>query len=189
MLVAWTHTSHPNALNRYNFVETLGMVLTDNKKCTCAVEVIQLLDEQMGFGGSLGQPGLFGRINHKMVLKRNRPSNSIDNYFLTGESFYCVTKYGQCGASIPLREWHVEAEYGTVSNYFKNASKCSDTIMTTNTSMAQTLGVTFKGILCYIWPGDYRANTLAPFGKGQLDEKKSIGGVDVIQEPGKYQLI
>lgn len=58
----WTHSSHPNALNRYNFVETLGMVLINNAKCRCAVEVVQLLDEQMGFGGTQSQPGLFGDL-------------------------------------------------------------------------------------------------------------------------------
>lgn len=72
------------------------MVLSENKKCACAVEVIQLIDEQLGFGGTLNQPGLFGRINHKMVLARSRFPNAIDNYMLTGESFYCVSKYGHC---------------------------------------------------------------------------------------------
>jgi hypothetical protein len=78
-------------------------VLVEDNKCGCAIEVVALLDEQMGFGGNPLQPGLFGRINHKMEVKKNRHPNAIDQYMLTGERFFCAPKYGQCGASVPLR--------------------------------------------------------------------------------------
>lgn len=60
--------------------------------------------------------------------------------------------------------------------------------MTTNTSMAQSLGVTYKGILCYIWPANYQANTLAPFStkQNQVGEKKDVEGLELIQEPGSF---
>jgi hypothetical protein len=74
----WTRSTHPNALNRYNFVETLGMVLINNQNCTCAVEVVQMIDEQMGFGGTQSQPGLFGILygvfKNKNLLKERKLS-------------------------------------------------------------------------------------------------------------------
>lgn len=150
------------------------MVLKSKEKCLCAVEVVQLVDEQLGFGATLTQPGLFGRINHKMVLKQNRPNSAIDNYLLTGEEFYCVQKYGQCGASVPLKEWHVDTEY--------------DTIMTTNTSLEKTLGVSFKGVMCYIWPADYRTGVPAPMKSSstQLNDESKAGlmSVGILSEPG-----
>lgn len=113
-----------------------------------------------------------------MMLKNNRFPNAIDSYLLTGEQFYCVPKFGQCGASVPLREWHVDAEY--------------DTIMTTNTSMEGTLGVVFKGVMCYIWSADYESGSTAPMKSPyQFNAGDKIGlmSVGIPKEPGKTRLV
>jgi hypothetical protein len=106
-----------------------------------------------------------------MALKNNRVPNILENYLLTGEKFYCVQKYGQCGASLPLREWHVEAEY--------------DTIMTTNTSMEGALGVTYKGMLCYIWSANYKAGTSAPLSyQPKVGDSIGLMSIGIPKEPG-----
>ncbi|KAI6196694.1 hypothetical protein M3Y94_01139000 [Aphelenchoides besseyi] len=157
----WNFESHPTALSRYTQIQRLGLVLKhkQQEECDCAVQVIQLYDEQLGIGGTTEKPGLFGRLNHKLVLRSKRPDDAIDSYFLTGERFYCAPKFGQCGASIPLTEWQHVGE--------------DDTIFTSNKSMKNELGIVKKGVLCYIWPLDYKSDSLAQQ-ISESDEQTSV---------------
>jgi hypothetical protein len=57
--------------------------------------------------------------------------------------------------------------------------------------MEGTLGVTFKGILCYIWPANYKAGSQAPL-KNSIplnDDKIGLMSVGIPNELGNIHLI
>lgn len=112
----WTPGTHPQALRGYEHLEVLGLVPNSSeiveKKCECLQEIVQLFDEQPGLGGDSTKPGLFGRLDHKLVKIGEESNQLFENYMRTGERLWCVSEYGQCGASVPLYQWFAASEIG-----------------------------------------------------------------------------
>ncbi|KAE9554547.1 hypothetical protein FO519_002251 [Halicephalobus sp. NKZ332] len=104
----------------------------------------------MGLGGTMNKPGLFGRIDHKLVRPGEEKNELFEKYMRTGETLYCVPEYGQCGASVPLYRWFANSEV--------------DSFITTHDRMEgdNDANIIPKGILCYIWNLHYRTGEEAP---------------------------
>uniref|UniRef100_A0AC34PYL0 Sushi domain-containing protein n=1 Tax=Panagrolaimus sp. JU765 TaxID=591449 RepID=A0AC34PYL0_9BILA len=153
----WTFKNHPKALQGYYQIDVFGLIANSSDPlkseefhCECLREIVQLYDEQWGLGGTIGKPGLFGRIDHKLVLSGNEKNEPLEKYMRTGEKLYCVPEYGQCGASVPLFQWFSTGEI--------------DTLVTTHDKLIPESdpNLVSKGILCYIWPLDYKSGQEAP---------------------------
>ncbi|KAH7724876.1 Protein W05F2.7 [Aphelenchoides avenae] len=163
---------HPEALSDYAQVDVYGLVANRSSaandarhRCECLQELIQLFDEQYGIGGIAKRPGLFGRLDHKLIRKGHPFNNGpFEKYTMTGETLYCVPNYGDCGASVPLYEWFVASEVDTLLTTRKRFASNEDT------------NVASMGVLCYIWPLDYLSGDQAP-PKRQSDDAELTSSV------------
>ena len=116
----WTPATHPQALRGYVELDVLGLLPNasdstedgKNHHCECLHEIVQLFDEQPGLGGDSTKPGLFGRLDHKLVKMGAESNQLFENYMRTGERLFCVPEYGACGASVPLYQWYAVSEIG-----------------------------------------------------------------------------
>uniref|UniRef100_A0A7E4WCH8 Sushi domain-containing protein n=1 Tax=Panagrellus redivivus TaxID=6233 RepID=A0A7E4WCH8_PANRE len=166
-VTTWTPQTHPSALQPYSQIDTLGLIANGTnlysgmkQSCACLQEIIQLYDEQLGIGGSILRPGLFGRLDHKLVHAGEEEYNGVfERYMRTGEKLYCVGDYGQCGATVPLYRWFAASEiggFGKLQVAIRSVG-FTDNFITTTDSIDTTvdLNIKSKGVLCYIWAVNY----------------------------------
>uniref|UniRef100_A0A914XV42 Sushi domain-containing protein n=1 Tax=Panagrolaimus superbus TaxID=310955 RepID=A0A914XV42_9BILA len=166
----WSSSSHPQALRGYEKLDILGLLpnssnaLNDNSeyKCECLQEIVQLFDEQPGLGGDSTKPGLFGRLDHKLVKMGEESNQLFENYMRTGERLYCVPEFGQCGASIPLYQWFSASE---IDNFVTTREELD---------LAHDTNIKSKGVLCYIWSHNYKSGQKA----APITDKKIIPKMD-----------
>uniref|UniRef100_A0A914W707 Sushi domain-containing protein n=1 Tax=Plectus sambesii TaxID=2011161 RepID=A0A914W707_9BILA len=139
-------TINNSTLTGYTKSTDLGLIATgqslasDTLRCSCLIKVIQMLDYQSGFGGTNGAPGLFGRIDHKLIRENSETNGLGEQYVATGEVLYCVFERGTCGATVPINKWYNPFDI--------------DTLYTLPGDPAPSLARS-DGTLCYIWPSNY----------------------------------
>ncbi|CAD5206341.1 unnamed protein product [Bursaphelenchus okinawaensis] len=125
-------------VNGYKKQKVLGKIVTDVKKsgCKCLVQLAE-----MKFQAAGGLPGL----DHKLAREQIEPP-TLNQYFLTGERYYCAPQQGECGATVPLRKWYNFGE--------------ADSIITADSEVAPAMTGPFPGdVLCWIWPQEYRQDS------------------------------
>uniref|UniRef100_A0A914PJH5 Sushi domain-containing protein n=1 Tax=Panagrolaimus davidi TaxID=227884 RepID=A0A914PJH5_9BILA len=168
-VTTWSAGSHPQALRGYEKLDILGLLPNSSNsmnasqhQCECLQEIVQLFDEQPGLGGDSTKPGLFGRLDHKLVKIGEESNQLFENYMRTGERLYCVSEYGQCGASVPLYQWFSVSE---IDNFVTTREELD---------LAHDTNIKSKGVLCYIWSNDYKSGQKAP----EVTDKRIIPKID-----------